>query len=550
MTVRKVACFASVVMLCFATLAGCRRWLPGNVPRAPRVQEIRLGEMAAEEQRGWWLGEKASRDGLHLAWVVRANEGFAVAIDGKAGPRFGQIGGILNLVDDVGWEVCAEFSDDGHHVAYSGRRGKAWYAVIDGQIGPACDEVRLGENRVFGPRGSHYAYVARRGHKDTIIIDGQEGRAYDRTSTPRLSPEGSRVAYIAANAGEGEVVVLDGQPVGQAEEINPYSLTFSPDGRRFAYATKRPEKPVIVDGETYPLVGEIALSHLIFSPDSQHLAYVEYTGSDDGPDECWLVLDGERGRPYRSIGMPSFVPGSGQVCYAAMKGEWRDEVIVVGEEESPTYDQVHPAPVWYASHGCWFGPAMQFSADGRRSAYCATLADEEFVVVDGRQGPPFRTVCPPVFSPDGRSLAYWAEVGARGWAVVVDGKPGTHWHSYRLHPVFSPDSRRLAYVARRFAGAMQSQDVVVVDGRAGPPCELVSMPSFSADSKHYAYLARTGDREWMVVDGKEGPKYDEIFTGEGWDAPVPFQPDGRLEYIARRGDRIYRVKEFPPGRGQ
>jgi hypothetical protein len=555
MSVRKVAGFASVVMLSCATLGECPCQpadpATTSATTAANVQEIRLGEVIPRGTRGWQPSPKASPDGRHLAWVVRAGDGFALAVDGQAGPPFGEIGDIPNYSGDHIWDYCAEFSDDGEHVAYTGRRGKTWHAVIDGEVGPACDEVRLGENRVFGRAGPHHAYVGRRGDRDRVIVDGQEGPAYDRVYAPTLSPDGSRVAYVAATEGRGSVVVLDGQPIGRAEDIDIYSLTFSPDGRRFVYATGGPEGAVALDGETYPLVGEIALSHLIFSPDSEHLAYVDYTGSAFSPDECWLVLDGEAGRRYRSIGMPCFVPGSGQVCYAARKGEWRDEVIVIGEDESPTYDEIDPAPIWEPLHGWWFGPAMQFSADGTRSAYCATLAGEEFVVVDGRREPAFRRVCLPVFSPDGRSLAYWAEVEEDRWAVLRDGNVGTEWDRPQYWPVFSPDSKRLAYAAILVGAAKRPQYIVVVDGKESPPWDWAQVPFFSPDSKHYAYLAESDDTHSMVLDGEEGPEYDCIHTGgEPWTPRVPFRPDGSLEYFAERGDTIYRVRQCPPGRGE
>ena len=79
----------------------------------------------------------------------------------------------------------------------------------------------------------------------------------------------------------------------------------------------------------------------------------------------------------------------------------------------------------------------------------------------------------------------------------------------------SADCRRVAYVAET-----GDKQVVVVNGESGKEYDAVGNPIFSPDCKHLAYTARTGDRRVVVVDGKEGKKYDAV------DSPV-FSPDGK-----------------------
>jgi hypothetical protein len=79
----------------------------------------------------------------------------------------------------------------------------------------------------------------------------------------------------------------------------------------------------------------------------------------------------------------------------------------------------------------------------------------------------------------------------------------------------------------------------------------VSDLSFSPDSRHTAYVARDADREWVVLDGQNGPQYDEVLRPRPSDVEthLAFRPDGSAEYVAQRGDTIYRVRQFPPEPG-
>jgi hypothetical protein len=64
--------------------------------------------------------------------------------------------------------------------------------------------------------------------------------------------------------------------------------------------------------------------------------------------------------------------------------------------------------------------------------------------------------------------------------------------------------------------------------------------SFSPDSKRIAYVARDKDQWFMVVDGKEGNRFDEILKY----SPV-FSPDSkRVAYAARDKDQWFVIEEI------
>jgi hypothetical protein len=68
---------------------------------------------------------------------------------------------------------------------------------------------------------------------------------------------------------------------------------------------------------------------------------------------------------------------------------------------------------------------------------------------------------------------------------------------------------------------------------------LFGMPFyFSADSAHFAYLLMRGETKdiAIVVDGKVCAADDNVPAG-----PV-FRADGTLEFIAQKGDGLFRVR--------
>ena len=79
---------------------------------------------------------------------------------------------------------------------------------------------------------------------------------------------------------------------------------------------------------------------------------------------------------------------------------------------------------------------------------------------------------------------------------------------------------------------------VVVDGKEGEQYDDIFEGSliFSPDSKHVAYVAGISDKQFVVVDGKEERKYDGIGI------PLIFSPDNnRVAYVAGVGNNKHLV---------
>jgi len=103
----------------------------------------------------------------------------------------------------------------------------------------------------------------------------------------------------------------------------------------------------------------------------------------------------------------------------------------------------------------------------------------------------------------------------------------------------SPDSERLAYRAQE-----GDKQFVVVDGEEGKRYEdiLKGTLIFSPDSEHLAYGAQEGNEQFVVLDGEEGKRYEGIVTISG--GKIIFDSLDSLHYLALKGSNsIYLMEE-------
>ena len=101
----------------------------------------------------------------------------------------------------------------------------------------------------------------------------------------------------------------------------------------------------------------------------------------------------------------------------------------------------------------------------------------------------------------------------------------------RADVIVSPDGARAAFVIQR-----GDKHLVIVDGEEGPPYEnIMSAPVFSTDSTRVAYHARKGGASVLVVNGVEGPPYRNVLS-------FRFSPTGaRIAYLAYGDGRWHTI---------
>lgn len=248
--------------------------------------------------------------------------------------------------------------------------------------------------------------------------------------------------------------------------------------------------------------------------------------------QTWrMVVNGDAGKAYDTIGTPIFSPDGSRIAYTAEKDASASArgaagtVVVLEDRESPAFEQV---------------TSLQFTGDGRHVAYLAGINGGMQPMLDGRPlepGPAGPGRAELRVNHDGSRWAYWTEDG-----IVVDGKLRPQ-HASRTGgervdsaPQFSPDGKRLAY---RVSQGVKT--IVVVDDRESPAYESATEPTFSADSRHVAFFAIREGRYFVNIDGVEGPPLYKLLG-----LAISFSPDSsRFGYFGLPQDIPHTW--LPPG---
>ncbi|MGH7865259.1 MAG: TolB family protein [Candidatus Binataceae bacterium] len=123
--------------------------------------------------------------------------------------------------------------------------------------------------------------------------------------TPCWSPDGTRLAYIARNYSQANLVVADPDAKEPRSLVNlpvgENSFVWSPDSRYIAYSTAiAPREPVmngikivnVADGKSRRLTAESVVAWF-FAPDSRHLLYVASPSAR--PYYTWKLVDLDTG---------------------------------------------------------------------------------------------------------------------------------------------------------------------------------------------------------------------------------------------------------------
>lgn len=414
--------------------------------------------------------------------------------------------------------------------------------------------------------GCHVAWVSGRGQKCCAVVDGQAGPEYDVIHKPIFSPDGKSIAYAAGKGGDWSMgalmkleagggckwcVRIDGQAGPEFDGIG--KIVFSSDAKRVAYGVKKGDKQlVIVDGKSGPEYDGIGENDPIFSPDSRHVAYAARNGY-----KCFVVVDGKAiQKTYDWIGDITFSPDGERMAYGAEihhvhgmvdrapvtgKNKVIEHIISAQEDGKRRHAIItednrrliildgSPGPEFD-----WTGKPI-FSPDGKRVAYGAQSGDKYLVVLDSQSSPEYDWYGNIKFSPDGERVAYMAKSGYKSF-LVVDGQIYGEYDTLRNDdPLFSTNSERMAYAAQK-----GKRWFVVTDGKANPDHDEIGQIIFSFDSNHIAYSAKEEDNWRVVVDGQVGPAYDAI-------GRITFSVDGlQLAYAAEKQDKWLVVVDGQP----
>jgi WD40 repeat protein len=326
--------------------------------------ELRTSTGTREKEKG--VGEnpmtdvfEVSADGRRVGFVGARGKEWFVSVDGKETGPFENCIGVA-------------ISPEGSRVACIATRGEGWLLILDGVEQPGNGMQSLS----FSPDGKRLASVVKRGEKRVARIDGVEGKEYDKIDEPgiRFGADGKHTAYVAEVDGE-RTVVVDGVEGPHFKRLGKTPMSFVPNTSRVMYSVHRGEREaLVIDGVEGPPVKSYRT--LTFSPDGSRYAYAA-----ELDDDRWIaVVDGVPYGPggklaagderaFKSLGKqtPLFSLDGKRVAWVGVRDTgW---VAVVDGVESRPYNLV-------------VRTTLEFSPDGKHVAFVAAREGKKLIVVD------------------------------------------------------------------------------------------------------------------------------------------------------------------------
>lgn len=362
-------------------------------------------------------------------------------------------------------------------VAVHASREAQWVTIGDVEQSPFQGVSSGGV--VFSPDSRELAYPARTDSGWVVVRAelaapgvARISKAWDGIGALLFAPRGERLAWVAERDARW-FVVEEGAVGPPFAEVLAYSLVYSADGGRLAYAARSVGGTHAVVGESvgpgFDAVGRIALS-----ADGSRVAYAAREG-----ERARVIVDGEAGPDWDAVGTVALSGDGGHCSYAAREEDrWR--VVLDGVEGDP----------FVKVRGLEFDPAG-------RCVFVAADTVGEFVVRDGARGPRFDAIGRVAHGPDG---VHWAYVGrSDGDRLFVDGQVVDERPAIG-ELAFSSDGSVLGYVVDGDAGSL------VVIGGEEHPLDLVVGGSLvlNEDGTRWACLggAAADERIRLVVDGE------------------------------------------------
>lgn len=335
-----------------------------------------------------------------------------------------------------------------------------------------------------------------------------------RVSDPQLSPDGRHVAYVVTvidkdkntrNSDIWLVPITGGEPKQlTASEKSDDRPRWSPDGRKIAFVSERDGESQIwvIDvggGEARKITNiSTGASGVIWSPDGKSLAFVSDVYPDCPTDECNKKRDEERAKSqvkakifdrllFRHWNAWKEGKRSHLFVVPAEGGEARD--LTPGDHDVPPFSLGGPDDYAFSPDGSEICFARKDSKDE------ALHTNSDLFIVPVAGGEPKRiTTNPgadnsPLYSPDGRYIAYRAQLRAgyeadRWRLMLYDRQSGRHLNLTESFDrwvdefVWSPDSRKIYFTA-----ADQAYSPIYVISIADGKLQKLIDKSYNSDIK-------------------------------------------------------------------
>ena len=405
-------------------------------------------------------------------------------------------------------------SPDGDHVLVVSvdPQTKKRRVYVDGRPLPGVYDAIAEGTPIFSEDGQHHAFVGTRGEECMVVLDGVEQTAYAMTTdrwpiTALLFGTGgteTHLAYIASK-GDQHYVVVNGRSHGAYHSIDskeneksalPGIWDLVLEGDYFAYRAK-----VGGVGKMAAFRGRIIGTEIKLSKSKDY----DSIGAGS-PVRMGGMLDAEGGELFAFLAKD----GPGKESIRQLPG---DEPITKKAWLFIARDTLRAS-----------------SARPGEMVYVTAENAKWHTFVGEKAWPPCDTHNPLIASPSGATWACMSMTDKK-LVMMVNGVPGKVYSEIQHgETMFPAGDERVIYGASTLDGS-KTPARIVVDGKEGKAYTQVKGDSviFSADKKSMAYVAGDGNQNFVVLDGAEGAKFDEIYD-------LRFSPVGsRFAYGARRG---------------
>lgn len=454
-----------------------------------------------------------------------------------------QVGGgpsMNRTADNAGMDVFPSWSPDGHQIAFWSDRDGGGYFVMPVLAGAPRKVITVDQLLWSAPQWS------KDGKELACIVQDQEGFF---------------VEIMSLQTGESQRLSLPGRK-GNIR----FDLSWSPDGRYFAYADALNITPDatqiwilrVADGENFPITeGRFNDWSPNWSPDGGYIYFVSNRG---GSMDLWQQRIGKNGRPVNSpqpvtagIGIRHAAFSSDGKKLAYSKGRltaslWRipikkERQATWIDAQQVTFDQAFIEFVDVTSDGKF----LLFSSDrtGNQDLWMMPVEGGEIQQLTKDVAPDWA----PNWSPDEREIAFYsARSGNRElWLMSIGGGPKKQitWNEATdLGPVWSPDGKQIAFGS----GRRGNMDIWVVPAEGGEARPLTVDPGFdgwpcwSPEGEWLVFRSdRTGDwRLWRVPAAGGRPS---LLT-KGGASYSRWSPDGKKVYFIGSGEEVGQIWEL------
>ncbi|MBI5740786.1 MAG: hypothetical protein HZA16_08690 [Nitrospirae bacterium] len=365
--------------------------------------------------------------GRGVAYIAERSGKSYVSFNGRPGKSYQGIGAM-------------SVSPDGMRIAYGAQAGEKWRMVVDGSEGTFFDEV--GEP-LFSDDSRHIAYQARSGDKWRMVLDGKMsaecasfyGRPYFSNDSNEIlyvenTEEGGKVRLIVSDLlfKDQQVKTLRAGLVAVNRDKSRIAVSFERNGKQGVMEFSFAETEKVKEGRQYDAVLDLA-----FASDGVSTVYIALGGGKR------LIVINDREEPLpdgETTGQPvvSRDNNTAGIIMSSGDGFFLHEAFVKDGAKKKKYEEAAD---------------LVYGRDGGMHAYTARRGDKWFVVVNGKEGPEFDRVVTPALSTDGKYLVYRARKDGGRFVVVADpdGRTLNRHPAYEqvFQPVFTADGKSIAY---------------------------------------------------------------------------------------------------------